>query len=225
MTQVLENSDNVAMVWVTDKLGSDRYFEYLKNFGFDDQTGIDLQGEADPQILPRSQWRPINRATMSFGQGIAVTPLQLTAAYAALANGGKLLWPHLVTAFTSPDGKVQTVEPKVVRQVVSEETSRKITTMLVSVVENGHGKRARISGYKIAGKTGTAQVPSASGGYEEERHVGSFCGYAPADNPLFAMCVKLDTPRNVDWAEASAAPVFGEIMGWLLAHYGVRPSE
>jgi len=225
MTQVLENSDNVAMVWVTEKLGNERYYNYLKNFGFDDKTDVDLQGEADPQILPLSEWRNIQRATMSFGQGIAITPLQLVAAYAALGNGGKLFWPHLVKAFVTDDGKRREVEPRNVRQVISEETSKKITAMLVSVVERGHGKRARVEGYKIAGKTGTAQVPSPAGGYEEGKHVGSFCGYAPADQPLFAMCVKLDTPKNVDWAEASAAPVFGEVASWIFSNYNIKPTE
>ena len=225
MTQVLENSDNVAMVWLADKLGNERYYRYLKLFGFDDKTGIDLQGEADPTLLPADRWRNINRATMSFGQGMAVTPIQLVAAYAALGNGGKLLWPHVVKAFRTPEGQVKTVEPTVVREVITPETSRKITEMLVSVVERGHGKRARVLGYRVAGKTGTAQVPDPQGGYKTDAHVGSFCGFAPADNPLFAMCVKLDTPKNVDWAEASAAPVFGEIARWILANYNVRPSQ
>jgi len=225
MTQVLENSDNVAMVWVTNKLGNEQLYKYLQEFGFDDKTGVDLQGEADPHLLPLKEWRNINRATISFGQGIALTPLQLTAAYAALGNGGKLFWPHIVKAFVTADGERREVSPREVRQVLSEETSQKITAMLVSVVERGHGKRARVAGHKIAGKTGTAQVPSPSGGYEEGKHVGSFCGYAPADQPLFAMCVKLDTPKNVDWAEASAAPVFGEIAGWILANYHIEPTE
>ena len=225
MTQVLENSDNVAMVWVTEKLGREKYFDYLTKFGFDAKTGVDLQGEADPKLLPLKDWRPINLATLSFGQGIALTPLQLTAAYAALGNSGKLFWPHLVTAFRTPDGEERRVDPKEVRTIISSEVSDKITAMLVSVVENGHGKRARVAGYKVAGKTGTAQVPSPDGGYDESKHVGSFCGYAPVPNPLFAMCVKLDTPRNVDWAEASAAPVWGEIAGWILARYGVPSSE
>lgn len=225
MTQVLENSDNVAMVWVADKLGNQKYYDYLKNYGFDDKTGVDLQGEADPQVLPLKEWRNINRATMAFGQGIALTPLQLVAAYAALGNGGKLYWPHLVKEFVTADGSRHKVAPKEVRQVVSKETSDKITAMLVSVVERGHGKRARVQGYKVAGKTGTAQVPSASGGYEEDKHIGSFCGFAPAGNPLFAMCVKLDTPRNVDWAEASAAPVFGEVAAWILSNYNIKPAE
>jgi cell division protein FtsI/penicillin-binding protein 2 len=225
MTQVLENSDNVGMVWVAEKLGSEKYYSYLKGFGFADKTGVDLQGEADPQILPAKEWRNINRATISFGQGIAITPLQLTVAYAALANQGKLMWPHLVKAYLTPDGQERKVDPKEVGQVISQETSKKITAMLVSVVERGHGKRARVSGYKVAGKTGTAQVPSPSGGYDENKHIGSFCGYAPAEDPIFAMCVKLDTPKNVDWAEASAAPVFGQIASWILANYNIRPTE
>lgn len=223
MTQVLENSDNVAMVWVAEKLGKEKFYEYLVNFGFDAKTGVDLMGEAETQILPLREWRNINRATISFGQGIAITPLQLVTAYAALANGGKLMWPHVVTAFVAPNGEVRRVEPRAVRAILSKETTDKITAMLVSVVENGHGKRAKVPGYRVAGKTGTAQVPSPEGGYSKDKHVGSFCGYAPAERPFFAMCVKLDAPKNVNWAEASAAPVFGRIASWILANYNIPP--
>lgn len=225
MTQVLENSDNVAMVWLSEKLGKENLHEYLKNFGFGDRTGIDIQSEATGSLPALRNLREINRATISFGQGIAMTPLQLTAAYATLGNKGKLVWPHLVKRLKSQDGEVLEVAPREVRQVISEESSAKISAMLVSVVERGHGKRAKVPGYKVAGKTGTAQVPNPKGGYYDDRHIGSFCGYVPATDPKFAMCVKLNEPKNVEFAESSAAPLFGEIAAFLVSYYGIPATE
>jgi cell division protein FtsI/penicillin-binding protein 2 len=225
MTEVLENSDNVAMVWLSEKLGKEKMREYLSSFGFGSKTDIDTQGEATGSLPALKDWRDINRATISFGQGIAMTPLQLTRAYAALGNQGKLVWPHFVKRLKSPDGEVLEVAPKEVRQAISQESAAKISAMLVSVVERGHGKRAKVTGYKVAGKTGTAQVPDPKGGYYDDRHIGSFCGFAPASDPKFAMCVKLNEPKTVEFAESSAAPIFGEIAAFMLSYYGIPPSQ
>jgi stage V sporulation protein D (sporulation-specific penicillin-binding protein) len=225
MTEVLENSDNVAMVWLSEKLGKEKMREYLSSFGFGSKTDIDTQGEATGSLPALKDWRDINRATISFGQGIAMTPLQLTRAYAALGNHGKLVWPHFVKRLKSPDGEILEVAPKEVRQAISQESAAKISAMLVSVVERGHGKRAKVTGYKVAGKTGTAQVPDPKGGYYDDRHIGSFCGFAPASDPKFAMCVKLNEPKTVEFAESSAAPIFGEIAAFMLSYYGIPPSQ
>lgn len=225
MTQVLENSDNVAMVWVADQLGDETYYNYIKKFGFGEKTGIDVDGEVIGSIMDAKKWRNINRANFSFGQGLSVTPLQMVTAYAAIANGGKVVKPYLVEKIIKPDGEEVLTQAQTVREAISKDSATKLTQMLVSVVENGHGKKAQVPGFSVAGKTGTAQIPNPAGGYYEDRHVGSFAGFFPADNPKFAMVVKLDNPKNVEWAESSAAPTFGEIATWLLNYYEISPNK
>jgi cell division protein FtsI/penicillin-binding protein 2 len=225
MTQVLEKSLNTGAIFVEKGLGNLRFLEYVKNFGLGEKTGIDTIGEASGNISGLKSMRNINAFTVSFGQGISVTPVQFTTAFAALANGGELMKPHLVDKIQYSDGKEQIFQPQEVRRVISKEASRDLAQMLVSVVQNGHGKRAAVPGYLVAGKTGTAQVPKPGGGYDDNQHIGSFAGFAPAYDPRFVMLVKLDNPRNVEWAESSAAPTFGEMAKFLLDYYGVEPTE
>lgn len=220
MKQVLERSDNIGMVWVANKLGNDTMGRYLINFGFGDKTGIDTGAESKGELSDSRQWRDIHRATISYGQGAAVTPIQMISAYAALANDGKLVKPHLLDRVIASDGEEKVVQTSEVREVVSKETADKVRDMLIGVVENGHGKKAAVDGFKVAGKTGTAQVANKdTGGYDDNAHIGSFVGYAPADDPKFVMLVKLDKPSNVEFAESSAAPTFGTIAKWLLTNY------
>lgn len=223
MIQVLENSDNVAMVWVAEKLGIDLTYQYLEKYGFGVKTGIDIDAESSGSLRARKDWREINLATAAFGQGISTTPIQMLTAISAIANQGKLMRPYVVEAMVSSDGKKKEAQPQEVREIISPDTAKKITEMMVSVVQKGHGKKAQIEGLKVAGKTGTAQVPNPSGGYYEDRHIGSFAGFFPADNPSISMLVKLDQPKNVEWAEASAAPTFGEIGTWLANYYQIKP--
>ena len=225
MTQVLENSDNVAMVWVSEQLGKDLEYRYLKDYGFGRKSGIELDTETTGQVLELKNWSNTQRATIAFGQGVSVTPLQLMAGYSALANGGKLMKPYIVAEKQNPDGHKDITSPQEVKRVLSQDTSDKLKDMLVSVVENGHGKKAAVPGYKVAGKTGTAQIPKPGGGYYEDRHIGSFAGFAPANDPKFLMLVRLDQPKNVKWAEESAAPTFGKMAKWLLNYMGVPPSQ
>jgi len=225
MTQVLENSDNVAMVWVADQLGNDLMYKNFSQFGFGEKTGIDLRSEISGTLPALKNWRPIHRATTAFGQGIAVTPLQMVSAIGALGNKGKLMQPHLVEKIIYPDGQEETIAPKEVRAAVSEQAAADVTKMLISVVDNGHGKRAGVPGFYVAGKTGTAQIPNPSGGYYEDRHIGGFAGYFPANDPQFAMVVKLDEPQGVKFAESSAAPLFGEIAAWLVNYAGLKPER
>jgi cell division protein FtsI/penicillin-binding protein 2 len=226
MTQVLETSNNVGAVYVAQKVGKEQFYKYLKNFGFGNLTGIDLATEVAKPLRPWKRWKDIELATMSFGQGIAVTPIQLLSAVGAIANGGKLLRPYVVDEIISKDGKREKIQKKEVRQVISGATAETVSQMMVSVVEKGHGKKAGVLGYKVAGKTGTAQVPKQNEkGYEEGKGIGSFIGFAPVENPRFVMLVKLDEPQTVEWAESSAAPVFGEIAKFLLNYYQIPPSE
>lgn len=225
MTQVLENSDNVAMVWISEKLGKDPEYKYLKDFGFGRKLGIELDTENPGDVLDVKKWSNTQRATISFGQGIATTPLQLVNAIGVIANGGILMKPYIVSEVQDSDGKKDASSPQEVKRVLNTDVAAKVKDMLVSVVVNGHGKKAGVEGYKVAGKTGTAQVPAPGGGYYKDRHIGSFVGFAPADDPKFVMLVKLDQPKNVDWAESSAAPTFGEMASWLLDYFRVPPTK
>jgi len=224
MTQVLENSDNVGMVWVGEKVGKDNFYKYLYKFGFGEETGVDLSGESVGMVVDKSQVSEVDLATMTFGQGIAVTPVQITAAFGAVANGGYLMKPYIVNKIKTVDGNEVDVEPEVVRSVLSPEAARSTAAMMVSVVEKGHGKQAAVKGYYVAGKTGTAQVP-INGVYDPSKTIGSFVGFAPAFDPKFVMLVKIDIPKTTEWAESSAAPTFGEIAEFLLDYYMVAPDR
>lgn len=224
MTTALDESLNTAMVWLMRKMGRDVQQDYLENFGFGQLTGIELATEASGTLAALDEAAEVYAATASFGQGITVTPLQMAAAYAALANGGNLMQPYVVEELRHPDGTVEKRVPKKIRQVISAKTSATISGMLVSVVENGHGKRAGVDGYYIAGKTGTAQV-AGRGGYVQGLSNGSFAGFGPVGDPKFAMVVRFENPRTVDWAESSAAPIFGEIADFLLQYYDVPPER
>jgi cell division protein FtsI/penicillin-binding protein 2 len=226
MTQVLEKSLNTGAIYVEKLLGNLRFLEYVKNFGFGSKTEIDTIGEASGNISGLKEMIDINAFTASFGQGLSVTPIQFTNAVAAIANGGELMKPHLVDKLVYSDGREDVIQPLEVRRVISKEASLDLARMLVSVVQNGHGKKAGVPGYLVAGKTGTAQVPKKNGGgYEEGQHIGSFAGFAPAYDPRFVMLVKLDNPKNVEWAESSAAPTFGEMAKFMLDYFGVEATE
>jgi cell division protein FtsI/penicillin-binding protein 2 len=225
MTQVIERSDNVGMVFVQRQLGGQKLYQYIQNFGFGTPTGIELSGEVSPGLTPIEQLYDVNFATMSFGQGIAVTPLQLLTATGAFANQGKLMSPHLVEQIQHQDGKVETVQPKTIRQVVSPQAASQVSGMMVRVVEAGAGRPAQVAGYRVAGKTGTAQIPNGSGGYEENTTIGNFVGFAPVEDPKFIMLVKIDRPKGVTFAEESAAPTFGEMAKYLLTYFNVPPSK
>jgi cell division protein FtsI/penicillin-binding protein 2 len=226
MTQVLDESLNTGAVFVVRQIGTDAFRKYVEDFGFGVLTGIELETENSGDIRSLSKKGEIYSATASFGQGISVTPLQVVTAYAAIANGGKLVKPYIVDEIDKSDGSKIKTQPKVLKQVISERTATLLGGMLVSVVEDGHGKRAGVPGYYVAGKTGTAQVPKKDGtGYEPDITIGSFVGFAPVEDPKFVMLVKIDHPRDVIWAESSAAPLFGEIAKFVLNYLKVSPSR
>lgn len=227
MNKVLEESINTGVIYVEKLVGNERFGDYLRGFGFGEKTGIILPAELPGNIRNLSNPKAtLSFFTASFGQGITATPLQMVTAYAALANGGRLLEPNIIDRIVHGDGTEEKRAPKEVRQVISKETSRLMGEMLRRVVVNGHGKRADIPGYLVGGKTGTAQVAKKdSKGYEDGASIGSFIGYAPIDNPRFVVLVKLDNPKNVEWAESSAAPTFGQIMKFLLEYAKIKPTE
>ncbi len=224
MIDVLDQSINTGMVWVMRHMGRDVLREYFTRYGFGSLTGIELKSEATGTIAPLNESAEVYSATAAFGQGVTMTPLQIVAAFAAIANGGTYMKPHIVSELRYADGTVDKIEPEPVRQVVSAHTSTTMGAMLISVVEYGHGKRAGVPGYYIAGKTGTAQV-AERGKYSETAFNGSFAGYGPVRDPKFAMIVKIEEPKDVLFAETTAAPVFGKIAKLLLEYYGVAPER
>ncbi|MFC1662843.1 peptidoglycan D,D-transpeptidase FtsI family protein [Patescibacteria group bacterium] len=225
MTQVLEESINTGAIFAARQVGDVLFEQYVKAYGFGLQTNIELESENGGDISTLNLHRDLYTSTASFGQGITVTPLQLVTAYGAIANGGTLMKPYIIDEIHKPNGAVIKTEPQSIRQVIQPSTARTISAMLVSVVQNGHGKRAGVPGYFVAGKTGTAQIPKESGaGYDENRTIGSFAGFAPATDPQFVMLAKIDVPRDVQAAESSAAPLFGEMAAWLVNYLNIPPS-
>ena len=226
MTQIIEKSINTGVIYIEQKLGNDKFLNYVEKFGFGKKTGIELTGELNGNISNLKTNRDIEYYTASFGQGITVTPIQLTMAYGALANGGELVKPKIVKAIIDSNGNEKKIEREVVGKAVSRDTSNKVGLMLESNVIKGHGKPAGVPGYRVAGKTGTAQISNKKkGGYIEGSTVGSFAGFGPVDNPKFVMLVVIDDPKDVEWAESTAGPVFGEMAKFLFEHYGIEPTE
>src|SRR5581483_9552933 len=210
MVDVIQHSDNTGMVYVAEKLGLDRVLSYFNSFGIGKATGIDLQGEVSSYVKPRENWYPIDLATAGFGQGISVTPIELLDSFAAIANGGKRMEPHIVTQIQTPEGDTVAVMPKVLDSPISEKTSKVMTEILVNAVEKGEAKWTKLPGYRVAGKTGTAQIPIA-GHYDPNKTIASFIGFAPADNPKFAMVVIIDRPTTSIYGAETAAPIFFDI--------------
>lgn len=226
MNQVLEQSINTGAIFAVNLLGSEKFRGYMERFGFGAKTGIEQQGESDGDISALSKKGDIYAATGSFGQGLSVTPIQLVMAYAAIVNNGVLMEPHLVSEIIKPNGFHQLVGPREVRRAVSAETAQTMKAMLINVVRNGHGKAANVAGYYVGGKTGTAQVPYGDRpGYYPDKHIGTFVGYAPLADPAFVMLTKIDDPKDVRFAESSAAPLFGDLAAFLLNYYRIPPDD
>jgi cell division protein FtsI/penicillin-binding protein 2 len=222
MNTVLDYSLNTGAIFAMRQVGPKVFAEYVKNFGFGERTGIELGSEGAGNIgnLFQNKVKEIDAATASFGQGITVTPLQMIMPYQAIANHGLLMKPYIVESIIRPDGQTETIVPKDARQIISEKTAATISAMLVNVVENGHSKKAYISGYYVGGKTGTAQVARA-GGYSTDDYIHTFIGIAPIDNPAFVMLTKIDSPKDVQYAEGSALPLWRDIADFMLKYYQI----
>lgn len=223
LKEVIIHSDNTGMVFTGQKLGLEKFYSYLENFGFGSLTDIDLQDESVPEFKPKNNWREIDLATASFGQGIAVTPIQMIRAVSAIANGGNLMEPHIVKEIKE-DEKIYKISPKLIRQVIKESTSQMIKEMMVAAVEEGEAKFYKPKGFKVAGKTGTAQIPVA-GHYDANKTIASFIGFAPADDPKFIMLVRYDQPSSSIYGSETAAPTFFEIAKQLFTYFKIAPSE
>lgn len=212
--QVVENSCNPGFVVLGQKLGTATLFKYIKNFGFGSKTGVDLNGESSGILFKESQIGPVELATTAFGQGVSVTPLQQVTAVSAAINGGYLYKPYIVKSINEPETNtvIKNTEKTLVRKVISEDTSQKVRYALESVVSNGTGRTAYIDGYRVGGKTGTAQKVR-DGKYLVNNYILSFIGFLPADNPKVVVYVAIDNPKGVNqYGGVIAGPIAKEIL-------------
>lgn len=226
MTNVLEQSSNIGMAFVAKEIGRNLFYAYMMKFGLGEKTGIEFENEEAGHIEYFTEWADSELITHAFGQGIALTPLQMVNAYGAIANKGLLMQPFIIESITDARGNTTRTEPFVINQAVSEDSANKITAMLVSAVENGVANRAQVDGHYVAGKTGTSQTykwgePLTGAGTT----ITSFAGYGPVDDPKFVVLVKLDRPRASQWGSETAAPLFKEIATFLFDYYNVPPDK
>lgn len=226
MARALENSCNPVFTQLALRLGSERFYQYLHAFGLGSRTGIDLYGEASGILIGQNRVKNVDLARIGFGQSVAVTPIQMITAACAVVNGGRLMKPYLVEAIEDGDGNVlEQTSPKVVSTPISAETSATMRKLLYGVVENGGGKNAKVNGYAIGGKTGTAQI-YRNGKIESNLHIGSFVGFAPADNPRVALLVTVNEAKvKPDYGGTTAAPFAAQIFEEILPLLGVAKTE
>ncbi|MCY9588605.1 stage V sporulation protein D [Paenibacillus chitinolyticus] len=224
--EVVENSCNPGFVVLGQRLGKETLFDYIKRFGFGRKTGIDLGGEENGIMFKPSQVGPVELATTAFGQGVSVTPIQQITAVSAAINGGKLFRPHVAKSWIEPEtGRViETVKPELVDTVISEATSKQVREALESVVAKGTGGNAFIDGYRVGGKTGTAQKV-VNGRYSPNEHIVSFIGFAPADNPKVVVYAAVDDPQGIQFGGLIAAPLVKNIMQDALRYMKVEPDK
>lgn len=226
MSYVLAQSLNTGTTFVEQLLGKNAFYDYIKKFGFGEATGIEFDGEASGKVYKPDELNDHGYATMSFGQSISMTAIQVVRAYATIANHGLMMKPYIIDKTVDQKGNVKKTSPAEVRRVISEKAAADMDTMLINVVEHGHGGQAKVKGYKIAGKTGTAQVVKVDGtGYAEGQNIGTFVGYPVADGANFVVLAKIDNPKGVQWAESTAAPVVGTMLDYLLKYYQIPPTE
>ncbi len=224
MTQLLQRSLNTGSVWVVQQLGARKYYEYVYKFGFGESTQSGLPGEIGGVVTDSTDitWSPAQLATNSFGQGIAVTPLQVVQAYATIARGGEPIRPRLVTAVITDEG-VTRYEPRTGERVISRETAATLTWMMQAVVDGVLGHPAQTDGWPVAGKSGTSDVVEG-GVYLENESLASFAGFAPADDPRVVVLIRIDRPQGEIYGGIVAAPIFSELMRVVLPYLGVPPT-
>ena len=223
---IIKFSINTGMVQLGMSLGADRLISYAKKFGFGSPTGIELPGEECGILYdPKMMYEP-DVATMAIGQGIAVTPLQVLRAICAIANGGELLQPYIIKKIVAPDGSIiREGKKQVVRNVITPEVASQMRAMMEKVVSEGGGKTAAIKGYRIAGKTGTAEKLAEGGGYAAGQYIASFVGFVPADKPKYAMLVMLDRPQGAFYGSQVSAPIFRDTLQQILVAKGIQPTN
>ncbi len=224
MTGCMQHSLNVCLAWTATEMGPTTFYTYIQNFGLGKYTGIDLAGEqVYPLSLPGDQnWYPINLGTNAFGQGVAATPVQMITAIAAVANDGRMMAPHIVKAYIQ-DGHQYDISPRLIRQVIKPETARAMTEMLANSLEN-EASVALVEGYRVSGKTGTAEIPGPRG-YESSVTNASFVGWGPSDDPKFIVYIWLEKPTSSPWGSVVAAPVFSEVVSELTVLMKLPPDS
>ncbi|MDD5341443.1 MAG: penicillin-binding protein 2 [Patescibacteria group bacterium] len=225
MTEVLQHSLNLGTIFVVQQMDKNDFKRYVEKFGFGQKTGIQLDNEAAGNIDSLKKKGDIWVATASFGQGITATNLQMVQAYSAIANGGKLVKPYIVDEIRTSDGTRIKYGPSKPVQVISSKTATLLTGMLVNVVERGEGTMAKVPGYYIAGKTGTAQIPDYKYGGYSNRTNHSFIGYAPIEDPAFVMIIKFENPKKGSYASVTAAPLFSRLSEFILNYYHIAPDK
>jgi cell division protein FtsI/penicillin-binding protein 2 len=225
MTGCMGNSLNVCLAWVATEMGSEAFYTYMQRFGIGHLTGIDLASEVTGRLkLPGDEdWYPVDLATNAFGQGVSVTPMQMVMAATALANDGQMVFPHLLYA-TIQDGRQHTMATQVVGSPISAATAGTITEMLAVALET-EASRGLVPGYRVAGKTGTAQVPTPYGYYDSDLTNASFIGWGPVDDPQFLIYVWLENPQSSPWGSVVAAPVFRQVVEKLVVLEGIPPDD
>jgi cell division protein FtsI/penicillin-binding protein 2 len=226
VSDVLIKSLNVGTAWLSTQMGPDTFYHYVRAFGIGQPTGIDLAGEVSGQLwLPGDfdNWHDANLGTNSFGQGLAVTPIQMVTAVATVANDGIRLRPHIVGRCIAADGTAIVSQPVVEAQPISASTAQQLSEMMVRVVEEG-APGAKVEGYRVAGKTGTAQIP-IPGGYDKQRTIASFVGFGPVPDPQFVILIKLDRPKTSTWAVDTAAPAFSRLASRLFVVLDIPPES
>ncbi len=225
---MLSRSLNTGAAWVAQQVGPEQFYDYVRRFGFGSPTEIGLGGESPGRIrtpeTDPANWRSVDMATNSFGQGISVTPLQMCMALAAIANDGILMKPRIIKEVVSPTASTR-FDPEPVGEAISPETSQTLREMMGVVVDGISKTYLDVQGYRVGGKTGTASVATESGDYKPDAYISSFAGIAPADNPRLAVLVKIDEPKEVPWGTVVAAPAFGRLVQDALAYLKVAPSE
>lgn len=225
LVDIIKNSINTGMVQLGLRLGSTKLTEYARNFGFGHATGIELPGEEEGILFNSGDMRDVDVATMSIGQGIAVTPLQLVTALAAIANDGLLLKPHIIKEIHNADDTIASVAATTpVRQVVSPEMARVMTAMMEKEMSEGGGAKAVVKGYRFAGKTGTAEkLKESGGGYEANHYISSFTGFGPVEDPQVVALIVIDDPIGTYYGAEIVAPIFSEIMLQVMRYLNVHP--
>ncbi len=225
--QVMQNSSNVGAIKVGLQLGRERYYRHITGFGFGSLTGVGLPGESRGQLRPPARWSGLSLASISIGQEVSVTGVQMLAAFGAIANGGRMMQPHVVRAHLDRNGReVGRTEPLAVRQVISPQTATTLSDILTSVVAEGTGQKAIVQGYPVAGKTGTAQKPDpVTHVYSRKPGVLSFIGFVPSNAPRLVILALLDEPKTVVWGSEAAAPIFAAVAAPILRHLDVAPTE
>jgi cell division protein FtsI/penicillin-binding protein 2 len=223
MQEALINSDNTAMIFVAEQLGRERLADYLKSFGIAEELRVDLQEDAKTPFPSRIG--PVELATISFGQGITTTTLQMARAVGAIANGGVMMRPQVISAVTDPaTGETISIDPIKERRVISNQAAQQITQMMVNTVQYNEKRWTKNYKYSVAGKTGTSQIPIA-GGYAQDRTIASFVAFAPASNPQFVMLIKFEEPTTSPWGDASAAPLWFKIADQLYLLLNLAPDR